>query len=442
MGRPHRPDEQTRAVLAAPIEMSSPRWGSRALAAHVGVTQSTVARVWADTFHAPTEDPVRLSSLDVRIAGVDVSPTSMVIVLTGRPTQATGDRGSQFMRSSRRVALQTLLAADLVRKPGDAHSDAPSDLVHFVTEIARGQSSGQVTIALTRADIGDVSPASQVIVDDDLDWQRLLRPFVQATAHAPPTELAALQLRLMEWARGRRAHFRWAVGDAAPPVRRDAQSAPTPATQPLSQQIARDAFGVVLARVAAGQLGAGDRITETSLARSLRTSRSYVREALKSLAADGLVDLEPRRGAVVPVPRVGDVIDTYSARRALGTLLVQRAATASVRDLGPAERALTEMLSLAEKGDARATGDADLRFQDAMAAATAMRQVPGMFRTLTAQVLMYTTVMGLTYVYSIPHMCRDDIAILAAVRRRDVDQAVALWQAKVDASLDFMATKL
>ena len=165
-------------------------------------------------------------------------------------------------------------------------------------------------------------------------------------------------------------------------------------------------------------------------------------ELVAAVPADALAEIENTAGAVNVAPAVGDVIDTYSARRALGTLLVQRAATASVRDLGPAERALTEMLSLAEKGDARATGDADLRFQDAMAAATAMRQVPGMFRTLTAQVLMYTTVMGLTYVYSIPHMCRDDIAILAAVRRRDVDQAVALWQAKVDASLDFMATKL
>lgn len=48
-----------------------------------------------------------------------------------------------------------------------------------------------------------------------------------------------------------------------------------------------------------GELVAGDRLVETELAESLGVSRTPVREALKVLASEGLVTLQPRRGCVV-----------------------------------------------------------------------------------------------------------------------------------------------
>lgn len=433
MGRPGRPDGLTRAVLEAPLRMAVPGWGSRAVAEHVGTSQSAVARVWAETY-AEAAHPI--AAYDLRVVGVEVAADCCVVVLTGRRAEAPLPLAG-FMRSPRRAALQTLLAADLVRG-GAPDAVVPPESVDRVRALVDATPAGRRTFVLTRTALADPGAAEQVVVDDDGAWQRLLGPLVVATAHTPTAELVALQLRLMEWARTGRGRLVW-----VPDEPRAAEPAPAPGTpRPVSHEIARQAFAHILGRVASGQLGAGDRVTEASLARGLRTSRGYVREALRALAADGLVELEPRRGAVVPVPRVRDVIDTYSARRALGSLLVQRAATTPQRDLEPAERALAEMVALAEAGDARATGDADLRFQDALAGATSMRHVPDMFRTLTSQVLLYTTVMGLAYVYSIPHMVRDDAAILKAVRLRDEDLAVRLWQAKIDAALDHMATRL
>lgn len=442
MGRSRRADDVSRAVLRAPLLMSGPGWGSRSIADEVGVSQSMVARVWTDAFSLRYWPRDSLPSGDLRLAAVCVSRGSFVLVLSGRTTGTSAPSGD-FMRSARRPALQTVLAADLLResyeRPDGGEADRQRD-ERLVEKVLAAEAQGRSTVVLTRTRLTLDDAVHQVVVDDAVQWQALLPHLVGATTHQPVAELRALQLRIMEWARSRRRRFEWL--DAPPPPSRTPVDSSTPALRPLGERIAEQAFELVLSRVASGQLGAGDRVTETSLARGLHTSRAYVREAVRTLAAQGLIELEPNRGAVVPLPRVGDVIDTYSARRALGGLLVERAAGSSVRDLAAAERALEDMLTIAKTGDARACGDADLRFQDALAGATTMRHVPGMFRTLTAQVLLFTTVMGLRYVYSIPSMCRDDIAILAAVQQRDPDAAVRLWQTKIDDALAYMATQL
>ncbi|MEO8755852.1 MAG: GntR family transcriptional regulator [Casimicrobiaceae bacterium] len=58
-----------------------------------------------------------------------------------------------------------------------------------------------------------------------------------------------------------------------------------------------------------GRLAAGAPIPEMELARQLGISRTPLREALKVLASEGLVDLLPRRGAVVKVFTARDAQD-------------------------------------------------------------------------------------------------------------------------------------
>ena len=53
----------------------------------------------------------------------------------------------------------------------------------------------------------------------------------------------------------------------------------------------------------------GQRIRERSLAEQLEVSRTPLREALKVLATEGLVELSPNRGALVAKPSPGEVHD-------------------------------------------------------------------------------------------------------------------------------------
>lgn len=68
-----------------------------------------------------------------------------------------------------------------------------------------------------------------------------------------------------------------------------------PTQELLSQQIAEQ----LRTMIATDELPAGARLRERELAEKLQVSRTPLREALKLLAADGLVTLLPNRGGVV-----------------------------------------------------------------------------------------------------------------------------------------------
>lgn len=123
-------------------------------------------------------------------------------------------------------------------------------------------------------------------------------------------------------------------------------------------------------RIIAGLYPQGSRLLEEELAAELAVSRNPVREALQGLAAEGFVEIEPRRGARVSVltPRRTD--DLFAVRSALEGLV---AALAAARRT-PAQ--LAELTSIVDQGlAASASGDLDAlpplntRFHHALAAA-------------------------------------------------------------------------
>jgi DNA-binding GntR family transcriptional regulator len=283
---------------------------------------------------------------------------------------------------------------------------------------------------------------AEIVVGEAPAWQGLLADLVRRCTRSPAPELVAAQHLVMEWARGDRARFEWVMPGtgrtryASPPA--TGRTAPRAA----SQALADDVLAVLLDRIMSGHLAGGDRVTESFLARSVHASRSHVRDALRSLASSGLVDLEPHRGAVIPTPHVADVTETYAARRALGALVVRRAARGAPGALTPVERALRDLVETGRTGNAWATGEADLRFQDALAGSTGMRRIPQMFYGLTAQLRLFIAVMGLDYAYSIPGMCRDDTALLDRIRARDAAGAARVWHRKIDDAVAYMTTQL
>jgi DNA-binding GntR family transcriptional regulator len=81
-----------------------------------------------------------------------------------------------------------------------------------------------------------------------------------------------------------------------------------------------------------GQLAPGERLTAGALAARHGTSRTPVREALLLLEREGLVALEPHRGAVVRAFDAADVHDLYEVR----ALVEPHAAVRAATRIGPA----------------------------------------------------------------------------------------------------------
>jgi DNA-binding GntR family transcriptional regulator len=110
----------------------------------------------------------------------------------------------------------------------------------------------------------------------------------------------------------------------------DLLSRPTgpPGHQPLSRTVA----DWLAQRIISGESKPGERLTEPRLAELAGVSRSPVREALRILAGEGLVEITPRRGAHVALVGARDARELYECR-----LLVEpRCAYQAVQAITPA----------------------------------------------------------------------------------------------------------
>jgi len=86
------------------------------------------------------------------------------------------------------------------------------------------------------------------------------------------------------------------------------------------------AYEVIRERILQGSFPAGQRLKESELSALCEVSRTPVREALRRLAADGLVLITPNSGAIVTEWTEQDIADIYLVRAQLETLAAQLAA--------------------------------------------------------------------------------------------------------------------
>ncbi len=78
------------------------------------------------------------------------------------------------------------------------------------------------------------------------------------------------------------------------------------------------------AAVMDGTLPAGARLVQADLAHELGVSTTPVREALRDLATEGLVVLDPHRGALVRALDIDEVRELYDLRMTLEPMMVRR----------------------------------------------------------------------------------------------------------------------
>ena len=123
--------------------------------------------------------------------------------------------------------------------------------------------------------------------------------------------------------------------------------------EPLDRRTLHDAVvDRVRNLVIEGQLAPGTRVHESQLGSALGVSRTPLREALKVLASEGLIELVPGRGAIVKrLTRkdVRDMLDVLAALETLAGRLACRHATDD--DIARLRAVHDEMMSLYAAGN-------------------------------------------------------------------------------------------
>ena len=126
--------------------------------------------------------------------------------------------------------------------------------------------------------------------------------------------------------------------------------------QPMmeSRPIREIAYEVLKKAIITGEIPAGERIVETDYADRLHISRTPLREALRKLERDGLVEYVMRRGVVVRAFTIEDVKEIYTIRNALEMLTLPAIVEkATAEDIASLREKLAEMDKLQEKAGAK-----------------------------------------------------------------------------------------
>jgi len=99
-------------------------------------------------------------------------------------------------------------------------------------------------------------------------------------------------------------------------------------------------------RIVQGELAPGARLNERVLCQQLGISRTPLREAIKMLATEGLVELLPNRGAIVTPLKASTIADTLAVMGSLESLAGELAcANATDADLAEIRALHFEMLA-------------------------------------------------------------------------------------------------
>ena len=138
--------------------------------------------------------------------------------------------------------------------------------------------------------------------------------------------------------------------------------------------------------ILSSRLEPGAELNEVALSASLGVSRGPIREALGRLAAEGLVTVTPRRGAIVTKLTKQEFMDAYQVREALESLATRIAVPRlSDEDRAELHRMSDEMRRLAEANDSDAFFEVNRRFHEKLVAASGNRRLQAMHEQLLGQ---------------------------------------------------------
>lgn len=190
-------------------------------------------------------------------------------------------------------------------------------------------------------------------------------------------------------------------------------------TKILQRNLYREVADRVGDLIEHGELAPGERISEKQLCERFGVSRTPLREALKVLAAEGLIELLPNRGARVVKLTVKKIKDTYDLMAALeglsGELACQRISDTELSAI----RALHDrMMGYYQERDLAAYFKANRQIHESILAASDNEVLQEMYSNLSQRVKRVRYSKQMTEKFW-AHAVKDHEAMITALEQRD-----------------------
>jgi DNA-binding GntR family transcriptional regulator len=183
-----------------------------------------------------------------------------------------------------------------------------------------------------------------------------------------------------------------------------------------------------------GELPGGARLIQADLAAQLGVSTTPIREALRDLAAAGLIRLDRNRGGVVRELDWHEMEEIRQIQEQLMPLAIKLAVEGITGDDLREAEALT--LQMDHETDPATWVDLNLRFHFLIYQATGGRRLAAILKGLEEGSTLYVAQAQRWHPESRRKANEDHHAVLAALRERDADKVLAALEGHAAISID------
>ena len=174
-------------------------------------------------------------------------------------------------------------------------------------------------------------------------------------------------------------------------------------------------FNTLRQAILRGELKPGERLMEIALANRLGVSRTPIREAIRMLELEGLVNMIPRKGAQVAQITEQDLNDVMAVRFAC-----ERITDEEIKELGLAVKEFEKKM---REDDLSAQAEADVKFHEIIYGATHNRRLVQIINNIREQMYRYR-IEYLKDVESRKTLVKEHYEICDALKHRDAEGAV------------------
>jgi DNA-binding GntR family transcriptional regulator len=159
--------------------------------------------------------------------------------------------------------------------------------------------------------------------------------------------------------------------------------------EPIRNQV----YNLLRKEILDGTLKNGDRLLEQELAEKLGVSRTPVREAIRKLEMEGLVDYSPRKGVIIVGVLIEDAVEIYTIRVVLeGLAAILATKNINKDETNKLNQILKEMENNVKTKDIEKLIILNSKFHDSLAKYSKSHRLYQMIVSLREYVKKYATI--------------------------------------------------
>ncbi len=161
----------------------------------------------------------------------------------------------------------------------------------------------------------------------------------------------------------------------------------SPLVRLVREDLGEQVYAQLARAIAENELRPGQRLVEDDLAAALGVSRAPIRDALRDLERDGLVESRPRKGKFVTSVSARDAAEVYSLRAALEGMACYLAAPNVADEQIEELLAITrEMRRYSQAGDAKMLTELDTKFHEKICLLSGNQRLIDDWRRMSRQI--------------------------------------------------------